>query len=441
MKTNLVDSVKFCFTEEVITRLSIVLGESEQRVKNGLVQAVPLILNGILNQAEQEGNSAALLQRAREVDAANEPSQLTDLANASWYEQGGIILVELLGSTYGATKGQLAHESGLLPPDAERLLQLTAATVFGVVGRYAADNDLTPSTFIQWLRWQKSDIGAAMLPTLQPLGSAATATRAPAMMPPRILAPSPPRAMPANSRPIALGVAPEAAPSGANALRWQWGVLLLLAVSLGYFFGYDRHQPAAETGPPPTAWPGTAPGAAKASAGAVAAGRYDQNRDTYIYDTGQPTVLTLADGKTQKVGTNSTENRLYTFLATPTVQVDSVNRTKGWINLDRVYFETGKATLTPESAQQLHNVADILKSFPAAVVKIGGYTDSSGVAAHNFQLSEERAKTAMLTLSTLGVPMEHLQFKGYGARYFIISNNTPTGRALNRRISIRVVKK
>ena len=63
-------------------------------------------------------------------------------------------------------------------------------------------------------------------------------------------------------------------------------------------------------------------------------GRYDQDRDTYILDTGKPIVLRLADGTIQKVSANSTENRLYTFLATPTIQVDSVNRTNGWINFN-----------------------------------------------------------------------------------------------------------
>lgn len=441
MKINLVDTVKFCFTEAVITQLANTLGESEERVKNGLVQAVPLVLNGMLQQAEQEGNPAALLHRAREVDTATAPTQFANLADASWYAQGGIILVDLLGSAYGPTKSQIAHESGLLPPAAERLLQLAAATVFGVVGRFATEHNLTPSTFIQWLRWQKLDIGAAMLPTLQPLGSAAPAARTPATVPPRMMAPAPPRSAPTSGHPLALGLAPDAAPTGSAALRWQWGLLLLLAVSLGYFFGHDRSQPAPGAGSvqASAAWPGAAT-AAKAPAAATA-GRYDQNRDTYIYDTGQPTVLTLADGKTQKVGTNSTENRLYTFLATPSVRVDSVNRTKGWINFDRVYFEPGKATLTPESAAQLRNVADILKTFPKAMVKIGGYTDSSGVAAHNFQLSEERAKTAMLTLSTLGVPVQNMQFKGYGPQHFIVANNTPQDRSLNRRISIRVTKK
>ena len=170
-------------------------------------------------------------------------------------------------------------------------------------------------------------------------------------------------------------------------------------------------------------------------------GRYDQDQDTYIYDTGRPITLTLADGTTQKVGANSTENRLYTFLASPTVQVDSVNRTKGWINFDRINFETGKAMLTPESALQLGNIASILNTFPRTIVKIGGYTDSTGEALVNYQLSEDRARAAMLTLAGMGVSADRLQAKGYGPKYFVRPNTTPTGRALNRRVSIRVVHK
>ena len=169
-------------------------------------------------------------------------------------------------------------------------------------------------------------------------------------------------------------------------------------------------------------------------------GRYDIDRDTYVYDTGRPIILTLANGSTQKVGANSTENRLYTFLATAAVQVDSVNRTKGWINLDRVYFEPGMATLRPQSGPQLRNIANILKMFPNSVVKVGGYTDSSGVALHNLELSEARARAAMLALANLGVSIDHLQAKGYGAKYFVAPNLTPTNQSLNRRVSIRVVQ-
>ncbi|MVN76987.1 OmpA family protein [Hymenobacter sp. HMF4947] len=432
MKNNLVEAVKFNFTAEVIDQLANVIGEDPANVKKGLSQAVPLVLATLVHQAEQEGSPAALLHMARETDATSMLSSQGDVRNAACYEQGGAILVELLGSDYGTAVSRLAMEADMRPGATEMLLQVVAAAVLGVLGRYAAENGLTPSAFVQWLQAQQHDVAAAMLPTLQPgrgmalpTGPRATA----AVVPPRQLSAAV-RRMP-QPMPGA-GYGPSSEPRSSGGLRWQWGLLLLVAVSLGYFFG---RGPATESAAP------AAPTAVPAAKPAVAAGRYDQGSDTYIYDTGQPIRLRLSDGTTQQVGANSTENRLYTFLATPSVQVDSVNRTKGWINFDRVYFDPGKATLTAESNQQLRNVASILKTFPHAIVKIGGYTDSSGVALHNFQLSEERAKAAMLALASMGVPVDNLQAKGYGSKYYVTSNNTPSGRALNRRISVRVVQK
>lgn len=248
--------------------------------------------------------------------------------------------------------------------------------------------------------------------------------------------------------------APAASP--ANSFRWHWAVVLLLAVCLGYYFGHNHLTTipgtAAAFADPRTATSASGLVASPVSSSAVipageptapttVSGTYDKNRDAYIYDTGQPIILNLANGTTQKVGANSTENRLYTFLANPAFQVDSVNRTKGWINFDRVYFDAGKATLTPESEQQLHNIAQVLKSFPNTRVKLGGYTDNTGDNTMNLQISEQRAKTAALALVKQGIAFNRLQFKGYGAKYFVADNSTLEGRALNRRISIRVVNK
>lgn len=432
MKTNLVESAKFSFTDEAIAQLSGLTGEDAAAVRKVLAQAVPLVLDNVLRQAEQESTSSALLLLARKTDEASYGATA-----AGWLAPGGAILADLLGRTYDTTVGYLAQATSLRTSAAERLLQAAATAVLGTLGRLATEENLLPSEFVRWLRLQKNRVAAAVLPALYPAGGPITPAEAFGAATPRLAPPAPQlrlalEALAPNhnqARPV-----PAAAPAG----QWwqggvlQWGLVLLLAMGLGYFFGRDRLAPDAA----PAAVASLAPPAA-----AQPAGRYDQNRDTYIYDTGQPIILTLADGSVQKVGANSTENRLYTFLVTPAMQVDSVNRTKGWINFDRVYFESGRATLTPESAQQLHNVASILKSFPKAVVKIGGYTDSSGVAVHNFQLSEERAKAAMFTLSGLGIPADNLQFKGYGPKHFLTSNNTPAGRALNRRISVRVIKK
>ena len=171
------------------------------------------------------------------------------------------------------------------------------------------------------------------------------------------------------------------------------------------------------------------------------AGRFDSARDVYVYNSGRPVEVTLAPGSTQQVGANSTENRLYRFLSTPTTRVDSVNRTRDWIVFDQVYFEPGKATLTAESVTQLRNTARILQAFPNAVVKIGGYTDSTGVAEPNYQLSGARARAVMMALTNFGVRLYRLHAQGFGEKFFLAPNSTPAARALNRRVSIRVLRK
>ncbi|WBA42580.1 OmpA family protein [Hymenobacter canadensis] len=171
-------------------------------------------------------------------------------------------------------------------------------------------------------------------------------------------------------------------------------------------------------------------------------GHYDAASGNYIYDTGTPTTLQLTNGrKLSGVGVNSIETKLHQFIADPKQQIDTVDRTKGWMSFDRVYFETGKATLTKESMQQLKNIALLLQSYPQTRIKLGGYTDSVGAYQMNRQLSEARARTAWAALVELGVSPARLEARGYGSNYPIASNTTPAGRAMNRRLSVRVINK
>ena len=510
MKKDINEAVDFRFTDKIITQLSAIVDETEPGIARALTKAVPLVLNELTAHIGHGFTPDDLLALVREADATEVLRPLADPARPTWHEPDTNLLLDLLGDRYRSTVNQIAVEAGIRPKASGTLLQMAATAVVGVLGKCAAELDLSPTDFVYWLHAQQQAIGAAMLPLPGPAPAESHLVRqagATTQLP---------------TAPVAAGWAdPDAGPpptaDGPVALRWQWGAMLLVAVCLGYFFGHDAfspasrraaqpyptaevspepaspaplpagtlpagtlpagtlppeplaYEPAAATAPElarplPEAKEGLAPLAAfrtrrtrpavatgpnaagpnaagPNAAGPNATGRYDQDRDTYIYDTGKPIVLKLADGTTQKVGANSTENRLYTFLATPSVQVDSVNRTKGWINFDRINFETGQDLLTPESALQLGNIASILATFPRAVVKLGGYTDSTGDALGNLRLSEGRARAAMLTLVGMGVSSDRVQAKGYGSKYFVRPNNTPSGRALNRRISIRVISK
>jgi K(+)-stimulated pyrophosphate-energized sodium pump len=112
-----------------------------------------------------------------------------------------------------------------------------------------------------------------------------------------------------------------------------------------------------------------------------------------------------------------------------------------WFDFDRLTFDTGKATLKPESQEQLKNVAEILKTYPNAAIKLGGYTDNTGNADANLKLSGDRAQSVKKSLVDLGIADGRLEAEGYGQEHPVASNDTEDGRAQNRRISIRVTKK
>ena len=131
------------------------------------------------------------------------------------------------------------------------------------------------------------------------------------------------------------------------------------------------------------------------------------------------------------------ESQVIAFLEDPAKQVEP----PVWFNFDRLLFETGSATLKPESREQLKNVADIFRAFPTVKVKIGGYTDNTGNPAANLTLSQARANSVMNALTALGVATDRLSAEGYGEQYPVADNSTEAGRAQNRRIALRVTQK
>lgn len=131
------------------------------------------------------------------------------------------------------------------------------------------------------------------------------------------------------------------------------------------------------------------------------------------------------------------ERKLIAFIEDKNKPVD----TKTWFSFDRLDFETGSATLKPTSAEQLKNIAEIMKAFPKVKMKIGGYTDNVGNAADNLKLSQKRAENTKQEIVKLGVDAKRLEAEGYGEKFPVADNATEEGRAKNRRIDLRVTAK
>ncbi|MGZ8184347.1 MAG: OmpA family protein, partial [Methylobacter sp.] len=146
---------------------------------------------------------------------------------------------------------------------------------------------------------------------------------------------------------------------------------------------------------------------------------------------------TLSTGFTIKAAKDSTESKLVAFLEDPGRAVDK----NTWFTMGEITFDTGKVTLSPASTKQVTNIAEILKAFPAAELKIGGYTDNTGSAKANLRLSGQRANAVKNALVSMGIDASRLDAEGYGSAHPVATNETEEGRQQNRRIDIQVTKK
>jgi outer membrane protein OmpA-like peptidoglycan-associated protein/uncharacterized protein YidB (DUF937 family) len=107
----------------------------------------------------------------------------------------------------------------------------------------------------------------------------------------------------------------------------------------------------------------------------------------------------------------------------------------GILNKSIINFPSGSAEIPPMSLDLLREAAVPLKQLPSgSMVEIGGYTDNTGDASSNLQLSQRRAEAVRDALIKAGVNPGKLVAKGFGSVNPVASNDTPDGRFQNRRI-------
>lgn len=104
-----------------------------------------------------------------------------------------------------------------------------------------------------------------------------------------------------------------------------------------------------------------------------------------------------------------------------------------------VTFDVGRATIKPQFYGALDAVASTLLQYDRTRIEVEGHTDSTGSAAMNQQLSENRAMAVTSHLASRGVPRDRMYAIGYGKMRPIADNSTAEGRARNRRVEIVVI--
>ncbi|PWJ85563.1 outer membrane protein OmpA-like peptidoglycan-associated protein [Pseudaminobacter salicylatoxidans] len=103
-----------------------------------------------------------------------------------------------------------------------------------------------------------------------------------------------------------------------------------------------------------------------------------------------------------------------------------------------ITFGIDQDNIKPDFYSVLNSVALVLKKYNQTVVDVFGHTDSTGSAQHNFDLSQRRALSVANYLSAQGVDSRRFAVTGFGKTRPIATNDTPEGRAENRRVEIQL---
>lgn len=110
-------------------------------------------------------------------------------------------------------------------------------------------------------------------------------------------------------------------------------------------------------------------------------------------------------------------------------------------SLSDLRFETGKAIIMPESYPSLDNLANLISSHLEWNVMLSGHTDSYGNPEKNLKLSKDRAAAVKDYLVKKGIDERRVRSAGFGDKDPIAPNNTPEGRAKNRRVELELFTK
>jgi outer membrane protein OmpA-like peptidoglycan-associated protein len=105
---------------------------------------------------------------------------------------------------------------------------------------------------------------------------------------------------------------------------------------------------------------------------------------------------------------------------------------------NELLFETGSEVLRPEATRHLAELADVLAKYPDEQIEVIGFTDSTGSETHNRELSTRRAEAVRRILVQRGVSEKAALATGMGEAQPVASNDTPAGRAKNRRVELRI---
>ena len=443
------------------------LGESESSVGKALGGIFPALLGSTIGAANDEAGAGKVLDLLKGMDTGGMDniagifgggaSGVSKLMN-----QGSGALNLLLGNKSGGMIDSIAKFAGLRGSSASSLIKMAAPFLMKMIGSQVMKNKLGASGLMDFLGSQKSSVKSAMPAGLSGLnlfadagdkitGAAKGATEAGN----KVVggAADAGKKVVSGATNVAGNVASKTgdavestAKAGGGILRFLLPIVIIgaaLAFFAPKFFG-DAKDAVGNAADKAGEMAGDAAGAVgdvagKAgdmvgdAAGAVgdAAGKMGDAIGGVFGNINE-----AAKGALDKITftAGSAGNQMMEF-------IDGGFKGDANFTFKDLTFDTGSANISGATASEVDNVAAILKAYPDVKVAVTGYTDNTGDAAKNIQLSKARAQSVKARLvSKGGIAASRITVNGLGSDNPVGDNSTPEGRKQNRRIEMKIMK-
>jgi len=442
MSLNIIDLIKGQLGSALVTQAASQLGESESGISKAIGGLLPAVVGGLANNS----NNPAVLDAISNAPAQGVLGNLLGLASDNTWVQG--LLTSIFGDKLSGLINSIATYAGISSNSSASLLNLVTGATIGSVGKYAADNNLDQSGISGLLNDQKG-IVSSLLPAGLSLASLNVGDWAKGYKFDNDIdtiktTPTTPIPDPVQNGEKKIEVTKSVADGGTFPDRptaasdggsiWKWLLPLLLLIAAAYFLWKQCEKKETTT------------------TTTVAGDTLSTSNDTAAMqnDTAATMTSTRVDENIDLNGTSlkgykgGMEDNMISFLksgAYASAADDAALKDK-WYDFDHVNFKMGSASeLEAGSQGQLENLVAILKAYPDAKIKIGGYTDKVGNEAANVKLSGERATYIKDWLAKQGVGSQVLGAEGYGGKFATVdASASDAERAIDRKMSVRFAK-
>jgi OmpA-OmpF porin, OOP family len=402
MNVNLMDVVSGHISPDLVQKAAAASGESSEGTRTALLGSVPALFAGLAHSASTPAGTSGVL--ALVTRAATKPKEIG----------GQGLLANVFGSHSDGVTEALASHSGVKSTSSAGILALMGPLALGAIGKEVASRGLSAGGLADMLFSHKKAIidnpntpkglaGALGMGNLSELGGSAAAVSGPTVS-------AVENARSVVERPRERLREPIPNPKGPS----KWPIMLLPALLLGVLALWGLSN------------------------------MFKGRPQIPEVNTENPTLRQGTGSVQERQGPAATPpaapptNEVH-GAPPPQMAAPEVAHPESTLPDTKLNFEVGSTALTPGSHEGVDALAGFLKSNPEAVIHVEGFADSTGNAAANETLSENRAKAIKEALMGQGIEGSRIETSGMGQNNPVAPNDSSPDRAHNRRAEVTLV--